>query len=80
MQELTVYSRQGCGLCEQMLEALDDFKVELGYTYIVYDIDGDQSLFDQYNTLVPLVLLGNQELMRYHFALAPLKAILQGEE
>ena len=74
--ELVVYSRLGCHLCEDMLSALAGFQTELGYRYTVYDVDRDEALYDQYNTLVPVVTLQGRELMRYFFELATLREAL----
>lgn len=76
---LRVYSREGCFLCEDMLEALTRFEVELGYSIRVYDIDDDASLLEQFNALVPVVYLNDQELMRYYFELATLKNALTAQ-
>ncbi|MCP4010302.1 MAG: glutaredoxin family protein [Proteobacteria bacterium] len=75
---LIVYSREGCHLCEDMLETLRQYQSELGYRLKVYDIDDDVSLLEQFNTLVPVVYLDGKELMRYFFELATLKAALEG--
>ncbi|MEE9447815.1 MAG: glutaredoxin family protein [Arenicellales bacterium] len=76
MITLSVYSREGCHLCEEMLAALVQFKTELGFEFEVYDIDEDAALLQEYNALVPVVKLGERELMRYYFELATLKAAL----
>lgn len=78
MVELTVYSRYGCHLCEEMLAALALFQDELGYTMAVYDIDEDEALRERFNALVPVVYLDGKELMRYHFQLAVLENALSG--
>ena len=80
MPELQVFSREGCFLCEDMLDALKQFQDELGYTIRVYDIDEDETLYAQYNVLVPLVCLNGREVMRYHFELATLKAALENAD
>ena len=80
MHELQVYSREGCHLCEDMLEALARFEVELGYSFEVYDIDDDASLLDQFNALVPVVHYDGRELMRYYFELATLKTALSAAQ
>ena len=80
MRELEVYSREGCFLCEDMLEALRQFQVELDYTIRVYDIDVEEKLYARYNELVPLVSLNGRELMRYHFELATLRTALENAE
>ncbi len=74
---LIVYSREGCHLCEDMLETLRQYQSELGYHLEVYDIDDDVSLLEQFNALVPVVYLNGKELMRYFFELATLKAALE---
>ena len=80
MRELEVYSREGCFLCEDMLEALRQFQDELDYTIRVYDIDEEEKLYARYNALVPLVSLNGRELMRYHFELATLRTALENAE
>lgn len=80
MRELQVYSREGCFLCEDMLEALRQFQDELGYTIRVYDIDEDESLYARFNVLVPVVILCGHEVMRYHFELATLRTALENAE
>lgn len=76
MPELVVYSREGCHLCEEMLDALKMFQAELGYTLKVYDIDEDDLLLEKYNALVPLVCFRGQELLRYHFELAAVETAI----
>lgn len=80
MKELCVYSREGCHLCEDMLDALAQFATELGYRTSVYDVDEDETLYQRFNTLVPIVFLEDKEVMRYFFELATLKAVLNSEE
>ena len=80
MRELEVYSREGCFLCEDMLEALRQFQDELDYTIRVYDIDEEEKLYARYNALVPLVSLNGRELMRYHFELDTLITALENAE
>jgi glutaredoxin len=74
--QLTLYSRENCHLCEDMLDALEIYQEELGYCLTVYDIDDDEALVAKYNEHVPLVLLDEQEVMRYFFELATLKTAL----
>ena len=76
MHTLLVYSRQYCRLCDDMIDALRLFESELDYAIKVYDIDDDVSLLKQFNALVPLVYFNGQELMRYYFEPATLKAAL----
>lgn len=77
---LRVYSRLGCHLCEDMLYDLKQFETELAYRFEVYDVDDDEMLFEQFNALVPIVFLGEQEIFRYFFEYASLKNALSGVE
>ena len=77
MKELIVYSRQGCHLCEDMLETLAVFAPELGCSMVVYDVDEDTALFDRFNALVPIVYYKDREVMRYFFELETLRQALQ---
>ena len=55
-----------------MLDELKQFQRELGYCFEVYDIDDDEKLLEQFNALVPIVFLGDQEIFRYYFEYATL--------
>lgn len=62
---LTVYSRRGCHLCEDLLGELEPLlrqRVRLA----VVDIDTDPSLRERYGALVPVVCADEKELCRYH--------------
>lgn len=74
--QLTLYSRENCHLCEDMLDALEIYQEELGYCLTVYDIDDDDALVAKYNEHVPLVLIDEREVMRYFFELETLKVAL----
>ena len=77
---LRVYSRQGCHLCEDMLHELKQFQRELAYRFEVYDVDDDETLFEKFNALVPIVFLDDQEIFRYFFEYATLKAALENDQ
>jgi len=62
---LTVYSRRGCHLCEDLLGELEPLL--RGRARIdVQDIDLDTGLRERYDTLVPVVAAGESELCHYH--------------
>lgn len=75
--QLTVYIRQGCHLCDDMLETLAQYSGELDYTYECCDIDSQADWQQQYNDWVPVVTLDGQQLFHYFFELATLQAALQ---
>lgn len=62
---LTVYSRRGCHLCEDLLGELEPLL--RGRARIdVLDIDLDEGLRERYHTRVPVVAADDQELCHYH--------------
>ena len=61
-RELTVYSRYGCHLCTDLLQALTHLQPELGFEIRVRDVDDDPELVARYGDRVPVLLAGDREL------------------
>jgi len=62
MEELILYTRGGCGLC-------DDMKAELvrrGYRVREVDIDEDEALVRQYGWDIPVVVRADGTLFAKH--------------
>jgi glutaredoxin len=73
--KLTLYTRQGCHLCEAAegvvrAAAAGRAEVEL------IDIDGDPELVDRYTVRVPVVVLDGVEVAEYEVDPAQLQALL----
>ena len=64
-QALTVYSRLGCHLCDDMEKLLPDYVTEAGLTFDVIYIDDDTELEEKYGTLVPVLKAGEREICHY---------------
>jgi hypothetical protein len=66
MPEWTVYSRPGCGLCEQMLEELASVlpPAEAARVQVV-DIDTDPELTRKYGTRIPVLLVDGEFVCAY---------------
>ena len=66
---LTLYTRHNCALCEDMLYTLNDFSDDLSYSVslIDIDVDSDSTTREQYNDLVPVLKLGNEEVCHHFF-------------
>ena len=63
--KLTLYSRVGCHLCEDMLDTLQAFSKDLEFSVDVVDIDQEPSLRLRYDTRVPVLAVGEQEICHY---------------
>ena len=72
---LTVYSRRGCHLCDQMIEALHEACG--GHPFEVVDVDGDATLAARYGTLVPVLVADGREISRYHLDREALRRVLR---
>ena len=58
--ETVLYTRQGCGLCDEAKEILQ----EHGLTVQSVDIDQEATLRNQYDLLVPVVWIAGKERFR----------------
>lgn len=76
-QQLTVYTRRGCHLCSDMLQALERLRPELGFQLLDVDIDADPELRRRYDTRVPVLAAGEVEICYYFLEEARLRAHLR---
>ena len=60
MPDVTVYTREGCHLCDDAIALL----VRNGLTPKLVDIDADPALRDRYNECVPVVEIDGRERFR----------------
>ena len=76
---LTVYSRAGCGLCDELLARLralcagQPVRIEIK----VVDVDADPVLHRRYGLDVPLLFAGDEELCRHRLDAAAVQAWLR---
>ncbi|MFK5913997.1 MAG: glutaredoxin family protein, partial [Woeseiaceae bacterium] len=62
---LTVFSRLGCHLCEDMLALIPQYIEGTGLVLEVIDIDEDPDLREKYDRLVPALNAGDREICHY---------------
>ncbi len=63
--KLTLYSRTGCHLCEDMEQALPELAAELGFTVETVVIDNNNELEQAYGTKVPVLTIGSEIVCEY---------------
>ncbi len=73
---LVLYTREGCGLCEEMMEALVQLRQDLRFELDVVDVDSSNEYLARYGDLVPVLTLGDQEIARYHLDEVRLRSTL----
>ena len=63
---LVVMSREGCGLCDDMLHALAELERNHGLPPVtIVDVDSDPALTRQYGLKVPVLLLDGSVICHY---------------
>jgi len=75
-RRLTVYSRRGCHLCEDLLAELETWLRGRASVEVV-DVDSDAALKKAYGLRVPVVSAAGRELCRYHLDRAAVQAWLE---
>jgi len=74
---LTVYGREHCHLCQDMLAALQELKPDYPFKLEVVDVDSDGDLQSRYGQRVPVLMAGNTEICHYHLDLNAFARIFQ---
>jgi glutaredoxin len=76
-REITLYTREGCHLCEEAKAAILPLVSEFGATLREMDIDDDPVLHDRYTNDVPVVFLGSKMVAQHRLDPAQLRRQLQ---
>jgi glutaredoxin len=66
------YTKAGCPLCEEAEELLDALEAD----YEKVDIYGDAALFERYRYRVPVIRVGNVDLLELRFTREELAQVL----
>jgi hypothetical protein len=61
-----LYSRPGCGLCEEMRAALDRLPAARGYPLDVLDVDADAAARARYGHKIPVLLFAGELVCHGH--------------
>lgn len=72
----TVYSREACHLCQDMLAQLDELREPLAFDVSVVEIDDDPALVARYGQWVPVLMGDNEEICHYFLDPSALGAYL----
>lgn len=75
--ELTLYSRPGCHLCDEMKAQLTPIAGRHGFAVREINIDTDPALREKFNEEVPVLFLGEKKIAKYFLDLAQLERQLR---
>lgn len=73
---LTVYARESCHLCQDMLVQLEPLRETLGFKLKVVDVDTSPELEGRYGEWVPVLMGGDEEICHYFLDRTALDAYL----
>jgi hypothetical protein len=74
--QITVWSREGCGLCDELLDELLPWAASRGYEVRVLDVDEDATMQRRYGHRVPVVTLDGDPVCHGHLDLPELERLL----
>ncbi|MFC4159195.1 glutaredoxin family protein [Chitinimonas lacunae] len=63
---LTLYGREYCSLCQQMLAELRLLAAELDFRLDWFDIDDDDAIEARYDTMVPVLVGADEEVICFY--------------
>jgi len=66
VSRLVLYSREGCGLCEEMLQELAPWAAARGATVEVRDVDDDPVTRRRWGLKIPLLLVDGETVASGH--------------
>jgi len=78
MQQVIVYSREGCHLCDVVKDTLRELEGEADFTWREVDIDADPELRVKYNDEVPVVFIGGKKAFKYRMEKRQFLRVLAG--
>ena len=65
MHALTLYSKPGCHLCDDMKETIDRIATRVPLTLRIVDITGDAQLEAAYGLEIPVLLIDGHKAAKY---------------
>ncbi len=63
---LTLYTKIGCHLCDEMKQQLDVLQQQYEFSLNLVNIDADSYLKLRYGERVPVLAVGEQEICHYY--------------
>lgn len=62
MHKITVFSKEGCHLCERVVAKMKELSTEGDFELEIVEITGDISIFEKYFLKIPVVHLDGKEV------------------
>ena len=75
---LTLYSKPGCHLCDDVRDLLNKLGAELTLTVQEVDIEKDSTAFERYRHRIPVLVVNGREIAEGRISERDLRAALAG--
>lgn len=75
--KLTLYSRDYCHLCHDMIAVLEELQSRYAFDLEVVDVDADDALEERLGELVPVLMADGVEICHYHLDLQAFRAFMK---
>ena len=77
MRTLTLYSKAGCHLCDEMKQVIDAVGARVPFALDVVDITTDPALLELYGVEIPVLLIDGRKAAKYRLTERELERILE---
>ena len=77
MMVVRLYSKPGCGLCDDAREVLERVRARVPFQLLEEDIRADPSLFARFRYDIPVVIIGGRDTFLHHVEEARVEACLR---
>ena len=67
--KVEIYSKPGCGLCEEAKEVILQARHRLPFDFVEIDIETDAELFAKYQYDIPVVFVDGHKAFKHHVSL-----------
>ena len=78
MRKLTLYSRPGCHLCDEMKRVIQTVSARVPLTVDVIDISTDADLQARYGLEIPVLLIDGKKAAKYRVTAEDLERKIRG--
>ena len=63
LHKITVFSKEGCHLCERVVDKLKELSTKGNFELEIVEITGDRSVFEKYFLKIPVVQLDGKDVL-----------------
>lgn len=78
MRQLTLYSKPGCHLCDEMKHVIDAVSARVPLALEVIDISTDEDLMGRYGLEIPVLMIDGKKAAKYRVTAAELERLCRG--